>query len=464
MVIEYFMEWVLTAPVTKRVDAAVALARACIKKNIQPEERDEIEAALTVLIDDNAPAVRLAIAETFGAFGSAPRHLMTALASDNTEISVVVLSQSPVFHDAELVNFIQRGTDENQIAISCRPWLSPDVISAICHMGCRDAALGLLMNSAARFSRDDLHAIASNHGVSTEVRLTLLDRSDLAAETRHLLIGKLGEALGGLIARKSWLPKDRLETTIGEAFDKASIIFAANTKDEEIVSVVRNLMSQNRLTVSFLVRAICMGNISLVACALSELSGIRFKRAEAILTSNRRSAFKALYERAGLPQPAFVVFATALNTWRRLLDSGSRTNQARLPFLVTKEVLESYAGTSDGMIDDLLVLLRKLSAETARESSRAKAIEISSREKQAVAALPILDETEDNLEAGTDEKGTVVLNANNSQSKKAIDVPEIQIAADAIDPSTLIDVEPSLVSANLDNSDSFLYVPSVKAA
>ena len=309
MVIEYFMEWVRTAPVTKRIDAAVALARACVRKNIQPEERDEIEAALTVLIDDNAPAVRQAMAETFGAYGSAPRHIMTALASDNSDISVIVLSQSPVFHDAELINFIQRGTDENQIAISCRPWLSPEVISAICQVGCRDAALGLLMNSAARFTQQDLHAIAGNHGISTEVRLILLDRDDLAAETRHLLIGKLGEALGGLITRKSWLPKQRLETAIGEAFDKASIIFAATTKDEEIASVVRNLMMQNRLTVSFLVRAICMGNIALVACALSELSGIRFKRAEAILTSNRRSAFKALYERAGLPQSAFVVYS-----------------------------------------------------------------------------------------------------------------------------------------------------------
>ena len=47
------------------------------------------------------------------------------------------------------------------------------------------------------------------------------------------------------------MSENRLDKVIGEAFDKASIIFAAKTRDEEMVSVVRNLMDQDRLTVSF---------------------------------------------------------------------------------------------------------------------------------------------------------------------------------------------------------------------
>lgn len=391
MVIEYFMDWVQTAPLNKRVDAAQALARACTKSGITPDERDEIEAALTVLLEDNAPSVRLAVAETFGAFAAAPRHIMTSLAADNLEISVIVLSQSPVFHDAELTNIIRRGSEECQIAISCRPWLSATVISAICNYGCKDAALGLLMNSVSRFSKDDLHVLAGRFGDSTDVRLILSDRADLPAETRHLLIGKLGEALGGLVKEKAWMPQDRLNSIISEASDKASVIFTANAKDDDVASVVRNLISQDRLTVSLLVRAICMGNINLVACAFSELSGIRFSRVEAIVTGNRESALKAIYDRAGLPNSAFIVFCTALATWRRLLSSGSQINQARLPFIVTREVLEAYSGNSDAVMDELLVLLRRLSAETARESSKAKAQELSKRQAENVEQLSAVE-------------------------------------------------------------------------
>ncbi len=37
MVIEFFMEWVQTAPVAKRTDAAIALARACTRKDIEAD-------------------------------------------------------------------------------------------------------------------------------------------------------------------------------------------------------------------------------------------------------------------------------------------------------------------------------------------------------------------------------------------------------------------------------------------
>ncbi|MEM9279645.1 MAG: DUF2336 domain-containing protein [Pseudomonadota bacterium] len=454
MVIEYFMEWVQTAPVGKRIDAAAALARACTKKGIEPEERDEIEAALTVLLEDNAPAVRLAIAEAFGAFASAPRHVITTLANDNPDISVIVLSQSPVFHDAELINLVRRGSEENQIAISCRPWLSEDVVSAICHYGCRDATLGLLMNSAARFNQNDLHFIAQRHGTETDIRLILTDRDDIAVETRHVLLGKLGEALGGLVKKKAWLPEDRINTAIGEAFDKASIIFAAKTKDEDVTTVVRNLMQQNRLTVSFLVRAICMGNITLVASAFSELSGVRFSRVEAILTNNRESAFKAVYDRAGLPKSAFIVFQTALATWRRLLTSGSKLNQARLPFIVTREVLEAYAGKSDSLVDELLVLLRKLSAETARESSRAKAQEITERKIETVQRLS--------------EQETEALKAVESQTQEISDVEIAEIVAEssiaANDTADFVDFEIIPDEDMKIFSDGMLHVPAVKAA
>lgn len=429
MVIEYFLDWVQTATVAKRVSAASALVRACTRCEVEQEEREEIEAALTVLLEDNAPAVRLAIAESFGAFASSPRHIMTTLAADSKEISVIVLSQSPVFHDAELINFIKRGSDENQIAISCRPWLSSGVVSAICEYGCKDAALGLLMNSAARFSQNDLHLLAQRHGTSTDIRLILTDRKDLAAETRHVLLGKLGEALGSMVSKKAWLPKERLDNAIGEAFDKASIIFAAKTTDEDIRSVVRNLIKQDRLTVSFLVRAICMGNIALVACAFSELSGIKFTRVENILTGGRESAFKALYARANLPESAFIVFQTALTTWRRLLSSGSKINQARLPFIVTREVLEAYAGKSDHLADELLVLLRKLSAETARESSKAKASEISNR--QAEGNVPA---------NGVDNSGAapqLVLAGNG----------EVSVISEAQDSEPIIHITPDMIEA-----------------
>lgn len=395
MVIEFFLEWVETASVAKRTEAASALVRAYLRKDISSEEREDVEAAITTLLEDPAPSVRFALAEAFGARKQAPRHIISALAADILDVSIITLSQSPVLHDTELMEFIETSEVDNQIAIACRPWLSNTVITSICTDGHKDACMALMMNEIAVLSQENLHTIAQRFGTITDIRLMLLDRDDLAAESRLILIGKLGEALSEMVSSKGWIQETKVKKIVSEACDKASIEFVANASNDDVIHLVRNMIDSGKITVSYLLRAVCMGNLTLVAHAFSELSGVRFSRVETILSKDREAAFKALYDRAGLPKSAFIIFYTAISTWRRLLSSNSATSQARLPYLVTREVLEKYAGRKDQVVDDLILLLRKLSAEAARESSKIKAAEIASRSALEVSEVEIQPDVEE---------------------------------------------------------------------
>jgi len=309
MVVEYFLEWAESAPVSKRIEATGALVRAFLHSDLSVDEREETEAALTTLLEDPSPGVRLALAEGLGAWDTAPRHLITALARDNVEISTIVLSRSPVFHDSELVDIAASGDMARQIAIACRPVLSPALVAAICEVACEEACLGLIMNPATRFSPQNLRRLAERHGTVSELRNALLGRADLPPETHLILINKLGEALNSLVSKRSWMPGVRADNAIREACDKASISFAANAPDSDVDRVVKSLIESGRMTVSYLLRAVCMGNITLVAKAFSELSGVSFARVEAILSNDREAAFKAVYDRADLPGSAFLAQA-----------------------------------------------------------------------------------------------------------------------------------------------------------
>lgn len=395
MVIEYFLEWVETASVAKRTEAASALVRAYLRNDVSSEEREDVEAAITTLLEDPAPSVRFALAEAFGARKQAPRHIISALAADTLDVSIITLSQSPVLHDTELVEFIETSEVDNQIAIACRPWLSDSVISSICTDGHKDACMALMMNPVANLSQENLHIIAQRFGTVTDIRMMLLEREDLAAESRLILIGKLGEALSNMVASKGWINENKAKKIVNEACDKASIEFVANASNDDVIHLVRNMIDSGKITVSYLLRAVCMGNLTLVAQAFSELSGVRFSRVETILSKDREAAFKALYDRAGLPQSAFIIFYMAISTWRRLLSNKSTINQARLPYLVTREVLEKYSGRKDDVVDDLILLLRKLSADAARESSKIKAAEIASRSAIVVSEVEIQPDVEE---------------------------------------------------------------------
>jgi len=397
MVIEQFLNWVLVANLPKRIDAAAALARAYLRDDLDTIEREDVEAALTTLLEDPAPDVRAALAEVFSTQENVPRHVMVALAADTDDIATRVLSQSPVFLDQELIYMIKTFDVDKQIAIACRPWISRLLLTAICNFGCEEACLGTLINSACRFDDENLHSIAMRYGNNTEIRVILMDRHDLPTKTRLLLITKAGEAINALVTKNSWLSQNRADAVVEDACDKAYIAFAVNAPEEEVRNVVQSLISDGRLTVAFLLRAVCMGNITLAAAAFAELSNVRIERIETILNNDKRAAFKAVYDRAGLPQAAYLIFQCAISTWRKLLSAKNPVDEARMPFMVAREVLQTYMAQSDDVVDELLVLLRKLAAETARECAKYKASEISSRaklvEQQDVSSVKAITQT-----------------------------------------------------------------------
>jgi len=55
---------------------------------------------------------------------------------------------------------------------------------------------------------------------------------------------------------------------------------------------------------------------------------------------------------------------------------------------VTREILQFYTGSQNEVVDELLILLRKLAVETARESARLKAVEMVGRSRN----VPLLSD------------------------------------------------------------------------
>ena len=120
MIVRQFLHWVRTAPAGERAEATGALARAFLYSDLSPEDRAAVEGAMITLIDDPSPLVRQALADTLAASPDAPHAVVHALASDQADIAAVVLARSPLFIDAELVDFVATGDCPLQAAIAAR--------------------------------------------------------------------------------------------------------------------------------------------------------------------------------------------------------------------------------------------------------------------------------------------------------------------------------------------------------
>lgn len=142
VVIQHFLKWLETARTQERTDAAAALARAFLQRELKFDDRLAAEAALTLLLDDRSSRVRLALSETLSLSARAPTHIIAALAADQAEVAAPVLARSPLLSDAELIDRVALGCVKVQSLIASRPRLSRALSASIAEVGSVEACTG----------------------------------------------------------------------------------------------------------------------------------------------------------------------------------------------------------------------------------------------------------------------------------------------------------------------------------
>jgi uncharacterized protein (DUF2336 family) len=369
MIVHQFLRWIETAPAGLRAEAANALARAYLYSEIDEETRSGMEAAMTVLLDDPSTEVRYALADALASSPKAPRHVLLALAGDQMGIASIVLSRSPVFIDAELVDIVAAAAETLQVAVAQRPLVSGGVSAAIAEVGERAACRTLLENIGADIARISLKRIAERFD-DVEMRDILLARDGLPAEVRQMLIRRLGDTLGALVVGRSWVGEERAATLTREACDRATVSIAAETESEELVPLVEHLRVTGQLTTALLLRALCAGNVRFFEAALAVLSSVPEERVASLVRAGRVNGLRAVYGKAGLPEVAFDAFMAALETCRLMEEEGGPTDRYRFTCKMVENVLARYRDITDGEVNELMTMLRRFAADQTREAAR----------------------------------------------------------------------------------------------
>lgn len=370
MIVRHFLRWVQTATPGERADATSALARAYLYSDLSREDRLAAEAAMTVLLDDPSPLVRGALAGALASSDAAPHGVILALAHDQPDVAVEVISRSPLIFEAELIDFAAGGAEKIQCAVASRAPLSQAVAAAIAEAGCAAACLTLIENLDATLGAPELARIAERYGHLAALREALLAHPDLAVETHQVLVAKLSDTLARFVAHREWLPAERARDVAREACDRATVTIASGSRDGEVAPLVHHLVMSGQLTGGLILRALLSGNLRFFVDAFAELSGLSPERVAAIVADRSGHGFRALYDKSGLPQAAFRAFQAALEVIYEADSAEDLLAHSVLRRQMVERVLMRYEQGSDGEIDHLLALLRKLAGEAAREEAR----------------------------------------------------------------------------------------------
>jgi uncharacterized protein (DUF2336 family) len=325
---------------------------------------------MIMLLDDPSPLVRRALAEVFAGSEYAPPTVVHSLAGDQPDVASPLLARSPLFLDTDLVDAVGSGDPTRQAAVAERADLPCAVSAAIAEVGSAEACLILLENPDAEIVPFSLDRIVARHGHLAAIREVVLARDDLPVSTRQALVAKLSQTLADFVASREWLAEERAQRVAREACEKATVALAAGSPDHEVRPLIRHLRQSGQLTAGLVLRALLSGNITMFEEALAELSELPLARVVGIVHDRRGAGFRALYDKAGLPDSTFQVFREALDAMREDGFQSEAGGPSRLRRRIIERVLTRCESATLGDVEPLLTLLRRYAAEAAREDAR----------------------------------------------------------------------------------------------
>jgi uncharacterized protein (DUF2336 family) len=368
VIIEAFLRWAETAKAESRARAANALGRAYLQSDMPREERVAAEMAMTYLLDDPSPRVRLALAEAVARSFDAPRNVVLSLAHDQPEIAGQIILLSPVFSDADLVELALHGSDVTRVLIASRGQVPRAACAALAEIGGEAEILCLLENEGALLSQASLKRIAERMGDCADIRGLLLSRDMLSSEVRHLLMRQVSEALSESTLVQTFIGSGRLQQVTREATESATVAIAGTAQHEQLPDLVEHLRQSGWLTPAFLMHALCSGKVDFFACAITSLSGCDERRVRSIISRGRVHAIRALYESAGLSRDISLIFVEATMIWRE----ATRKEGAALLENVSSRLMRKFrlAEQPPAAATQLLDMVEKLANAERRQAAR----------------------------------------------------------------------------------------------
>ncbi len=371
MIIEQFLKWVTSARVAEREAAAGSLARAYLQSPLEFDERCAAEAALTTLLDDPSPNVRLALAEALSTSHLAPLHIVAALAADQPEIAGRVLVRSPLLSDTDLIDRVALGSEEVQCAIAMRPQLSGAVCAAISEVACLEACAAMLRNDGAKIVTVSLRRLVERFGDVAAMRELLLADPRLPTDGRHALAVKVGEALRSMGLVRALIGPQRAERITREACVRACLDLVDDSPVAEHPALVEHLRLSGELTTAFVLRLLVHGKITFFATVLAALSSQDEARIKAQLANGRASILAALFSRCGFTDAVSSLLVRGLDCWRAVANGKLSAGPQEIARLMLQhfgaaDITPAFAHGND----DLVALIRSIYLETIRENGR----------------------------------------------------------------------------------------------
>lgn len=340
-----------------RADIAQKVARRFENVMITDRERALAQDILGLLVHDAATLVRESLAQSLARLSNAPHDVIILLARDIDEVALPILEESPVLSDDDLIDIIVKGSDAKHMAIAGRPLVGAAVSNALIGTDNKSVVARLVANEGALIDDAALVGVAERFGDLDEVADPLVRRSLLPAAVVARLVSMVSDRLQEYLVEHHDLSDEVAADLALESRERATIKMLDNVAREDFPSLVVGLAKGNRLSVTLLLRAVCMGEMAFLEAAMAHRAGLDLGKTWRLIHDKGPLGLRAIFRKARLPEDIFPAFRLALDVYHELDFSSAEFDQEHFSHTMLEHILTQFEGLEGRDLDFLICQL-----------------------------------------------------------------------------------------------------------
>ena len=335
---------------------------------LTPEARAEAEQVLKLLAKDAAVAVRQALADHLKDAGQLPGGLAMTLARDIDEVALPLLLEGKAFSDEDLMEIAASQNPKKQVAIASRAEVSDAVAATLVEHGNAIVAATLAGNEGAALSDATAEKLVDKHGASGAVQEKLAERKRVPLRVLEKLYSLASESIRDKLLERDDVTSEIASDLALHAREIATVGSSLASEEEDVSRLATHLHQSGRLDPGLVVRALCMGDMSLFEHGLARRANVPIDRARQLIY-DPIGGLKYVYERAFMPQGLYPAVRAALEVAQETSYDGGPADRERYRRKMIERVLTKVDDADPATADYLMARLSTLTQTLSQPHS-----------------------------------------------------------------------------------------------
>ena len=288
---------------------AVKIASGYRSQNFTTVEAGIAVDIFRILLKDVEIIIRQSLAKELAHWPHAPRDIILKLAKDDAEVAIPVLEHSSVLTEDDLISIVQSTQEVIKLcAVTRRQTISEDLSGTLMETGYILVLQNLFKNKGAVLSEHQLMKSWDTVTASPSLLETLVDRGRLPLTIVDKIFHAVSDEMKYKLSSQYKLSTPVIHNTINDVREWELLgITPANSKvnpgDEDLVEdLVDELYRNGRLTHSLLMRALCVGNLSVFEAGIARLAEVPRVNTRILLMEASGLGLRAIYRAAAMPE------------------------------------------------------------------------------------------------------------------------------------------------------------------